>query len=262
MENHKNETFNRKLFMGHLLLTFAILGVFWGLCIILGLNGITIKTHMWMNLPWVLGAFSTTIASYVTLKKNGNVAGFKEWLRHVFDFKHGVWAYLLAILFPVLHMSIMCLLDGYEKAFPLYMIIPMLPVMMVGGGLEEAGWRYITYPELDKKFGFVFSSLITAVIWWLWHLPLFYIPGTGQYQQNFLVYGIQVLGLSFMMATTRKLTDSVWLCVLAHSMVNALGGIYIYNLYGSYVASTITTLIMIAVSIILLHVSKKKNIFK
>lgn len=262
MENHKNESFNRKLFTDHLLLTFAIVAVFWGLCIVLGLNGITIKTHAWMNLPWMLGAFSTTIASYVALKKNGSIDGFKDWLRNAFDFKHGIWAYLLAILFPVLHLSIMCLLDGYEKAFPLYMIVPMLPAMMVGGGLEEAGWRYITFPELDKKFGFVFSTLITTVIWWLWHLPLFLIPGTGQYQQNFLVYGIQVLGLSFMMSTIRKLTGSVWLCALCHSMVNTLLNIYMFNLYGSYVAGTITTTIIIAVSMILLLVSKKKNLFK
>lgn len=259
---NKKETFNVKLFIEHLLLTFVMIGVLWGLCIILGLNGITTKNHIWVTLPWLLGAFSTTIASFVASKKHGKVAGFKEWLRHVFDFKHGVWAYLLAILFPVLHMSIMCLLGGYEKGLPLYMILPMLPVMMVGGGLEEAGWRYITYPELNKKFGFVFSALITAVIWWLWHLPLFFMPGTNQYQENFWIYGIMVLGMSFMLATIRKLTGSVWLCVLSHSMVNALLEIYIYNLFGSYFASTVTTLIMIAVSIMLLHVSKKKNIFQ
>ena len=32
------------------------------------------------------------------------------------------------------------------------MLIPLIPAMIVGGGLEEAGWSIITFPELNKKF--------------------------------------------------------------------------------------------------------------
>lgn len=262
MENSNKETFNRKLFTDHLLITFVILGIFWGLCIILGINGITMENHAWIYFPYLLGGISPTIASFVALKKNEKVAGFKDWLRHVFDFKHGIWSYLLVILFPILQMILMCLIGGYEKGLPIYLILLMIPVMILGGGLEEAGWRYVTFPELSKRFGLVISVLITAIIWWLWHLPLFFIPGAGQYHKNFFVFGIMVLGLSFMLATIRYLTGSVWLCVLCHSIVNSLSNFFIYDFYGSYVASSVTMLIMIAVSITLLYASKKKNIFK
>ena len=69
-----------KTFKDHLIITFPIMLVCWGLCIILGLNGITKSDHIWINIPYALGAFSTTIASYIALKKNGEVKGFKEWV--------------------------------------------------------------------------------------------------------------------------------------------------------------------------------------
>ena len=105
-------------------------------------------------------------ASRIALKKNKAVAGFKDWLKVVFDFKHGFFAYALAILLPILHLILTCMIGGYEKGSPIYMLIPLIPAMIVGGGLEEAGWSIITFPELNKKFNFVVSGIITTAIWY------------------------------------------------------------------------------------------------
>jgi len=51
----------------------------------------------------------------------------------------------------VVQALLMCLIGGYEKTGAMYMIVLSLPIMLIGGGLEEAGWRYITFPELEKK---------------------------------------------------------------------------------------------------------------
>ncbi len=245
------EEFNRKVFFGHLILTFVIMGICWGLCIILGINGLTMKDHAWIYIPWFVGGISPAAASFAVLKKNGEIAGFKDWVRHVFDFKQGVWAYLLAILFPILHTVLMCLLSGYKMGLALYWLPLMILAMIFAGGLEEAGWRYVTFPELNKKFGFLLSTVITAVIWWLWHLPLFFIPGASQYQKNFFVFGIMVLGLSFMLGTIRSVTGSVWLCVLCHALINSVGNFFHYDMYGSYLAAGITAGVMILASLIL-----------
>lgn len=213
---------SRHIFSNHLLFTFIIMGVSWGLCLILGINGITKADHAWINIPYIIGGFSTTIASFIALRKNDEVKGIKDWLKHVFDLKHSFWCYLMAILIPIIHAVLNCLINGYELVQPLYMILPMIPVMIIGGGLEEAGWRYITFPLLDKKFGFALSSLITGIIWALWHLPLFFIPGVSQYGQNFIYFTINVMGLSFCLAAVRKVTNSVWLCVICHCIVNAI----------------------------------------
>ena len=56
----------------------------------------------------------------------------------------------------------------------------MLLAMIFGGGLEEAGWRYITWPELNKKFGFVLSTLITAAVLIVISLLLIFIIKKGK----------------------------------------------------------------------------------
>lgn len=257
MEKCKTADYNGKVFWSHLILTFVIMGTCWGLCMILGINGLTMKENVWLYLPWSIGGISPAIASCIILKENGEVTGFKEWLGHVFDVKQGLWAYLLTIFLPILQATLMCLISGYRKGLPLYWLPLMVLAMIFWGGLEEAGWRYITFPELDKKFGFFISVCITAVIWWIWHLPLFYIPGVSQYQKNFFVFGIMILGFSFMLAAIRSLTGSVWLCVLCHGIVNSVGNSYHYDMYGSYLASSITTVVMILVSLILIRTFRK-----
>ena len=71
MENRKTAAFNSKVLFEHLILTFVIMGLCWGLCIILGMNGLTTNEHAWIYLPWFAGGISPAIASYIILKKNG-----------------------------------------------------------------------------------------------------------------------------------------------------------------------------------------------
>ena len=255
-KNTETGTFNRKLFTDHLLITFAIMLITWVPCVILGINGMTRESHAWINIPYLIGGFSPMIASYIALKKNGEITGFKDWLKHIFDFKHSALAYALALILPILQALLICLIGGYEKGAPIYMLIPLTLAMIVGGGLEETGWRYITFPELNKKMGFAASAAVTAVIWWLWHLPLFFMPGVNQYQKNFFIFGIMVLAMSFMLAAIRKKTGSVWLCVLCHGLINALMEVFIYDVYGNILATAITTASMIAISMIVAHKQK------
>lgn len=248
-----------KTFKDHLIITFLIMLVSWGLCIILGLNGITKSDHIWINIPYVLGAFSTTIASYIALKKNGEVKGFKEWLKNVFDVKQSIWSYIAVIALVAVNTLALCLSGGFTMAAPVYMIILMLPIMLIGGGLEEAGWRYITFPALEKKFGFAPAALIMGLIWAFWHLPLFYIPCVNQYGENFLAFIFGCIALSFMLGAIRKVTGSVWLCVLTHMLINAVPVSIKYDFFGVK-PQFITMFVMAAVTIVLVRLSEKKKI--
>jgi len=123
--------------------------------------------------------------------------------------------------------------------------------------MEEAGWRYILQPELEKEFGFILSAIIVAVIWSVWHLPLFFIPGAGQYGNNFGLFVISVVGLSFAIGAIRKISNSVFLCVLYHCIVNA--GLNTFNIKDNFTGNIITTLLLIAVSIIIVFIYKQKE---
>lgn len=233
-----------KLIRDFLLFTFSIMLVGWGMCVCFSLNGVSLNENYLLYVPYLLGGWSPTIASFFVLKKNGGVANIKEWLKTVFDFRQADVSYCMVALLAVVFILPQCLISGYENGAPLFAIFVMIPLMLAGGGLEEAGWRYILQPELEKKFPFTISTLIVSIIWWLWHLPLFFIQGVNQYGQDFFAFGINVLGLSFALASIRKVTGSVWLCVLFHCIVNALSGIYVINenIWGNVAATSLLIL--------------------
>ena len=248
-----------KLSKEYLLYTFSIMLVCWGICLVCSLNHISINNNYLLYIPYVLGGLSPTIASYISLKKNNKIKSFKEWINNVFDFKHSIFSYLMVVILGVLHILPQCFISGFEKGAPLFAIIVMIPAMLFGGGLEEAGWRYILQPELEKKYKFILSTIIVSIIWWLWHLPLFYIQGVSQYGQNYFAFGINVLGLSFALASIRKNTNSVWLCVLFHCIVNSLSGIYIINDY--ILGNIVTAIILIFSSLMFVNINNKKKHF-
>lgn len=74
-----------------------------------------------------------------------------------------------------------------------------------------------------------------------------------------MAFGINVLGLAFALASIRKNTNSVWLCVLFHCIANSLSGIYIIN--NNIVGNIVTTIIMIFSFFVLVTVNNKKKIF-
>lgn len=248
-----------KLSKDYLIYTFLIMVICWGLCTICSLNGISLNKNYFLYIPYLLGGWSPSIASFFALKKNKQVADFKDWLKNVFDFKHNVLSYLMVMVLEILFILPQCLISGYENGAPVFAIIFMVPMMLFGGGLEEAGWRYILQPELERKYKFVISTIIVSMIWWLWHFPLFYIQGTAQYGQNYLAFGINVLGLSFVLASIRKNTDSVWLCVLFHCIANSLSATFIIN--DNILGNIVTTVILIFISLVLVKINSRKKIF-
>ncbi|WP_157386185.1 CPBP family glutamic-type intramembrane protease [Hungatella hathewayi] len=79
--------------------------------------------------------------------------------------------------------------------------------------------------SLDQKFGYVFSCVITGVIWSLWHIPLFFIPGTnhGEGLIDFRMFAVQCVALRFFLGAICKISgkSSIFMCVLFHTVFNA-----------------------------------------
>ena len=52
-------------------------------------------------------------------------------------------------------------------------------------------------PFLEKKFGLIIGSLFLGIIWAIWHIPLWFIPGGNQVYMNFFGFVISLVGSSF-----------------------------------------------------------------
>lgn len=243
---------NKKLVKEFLIITFVIMLIFWGGCALISqIFNLTIN-NIFLRIMHIIGGFSPTIASYISLKRNNKVKNLKEWLKKIFDIKHNIWTYVLVILFVLIYYVLGCAINGFEFGAPIFMLIVILPMMLFGGGNEEVGWRMILQPELEKKFGFHIATIFTSIIWWLWHLPIFFIIGTANANMNYFLFGIMCLTLCYALATIRKVSKGVFPCIFTHCLINGLSAIFVFNY--SLLSCCITLIVTIIVSILILNV--------
>ncbi|MBD3171136.1 CPBP family intramembrane metalloprotease [Candidatus Bathyarchaeota archaeon] len=103
----------------------------------------------------------------------------------------------------------------------------------IGGPLmEEFGWRGYCMDQLRKSYGLFFSTLLLALIWAVWHLPLFLLEGTIQSMLigislvSFFWYNIEVLsyGIVFGYILSRN-EYSVLSAILFHFSINFFTGL-------------------------------------
>lgn len=184
-----------------------------------------------MNIPFAIYILSPAIASYIVLKKNNEVRDFQEWLKNVFFIKNKISTYLFVVTGLTLYFGIHRMVSGHEgMILPVYMFFLSLPGNIIIGGLEEAGWMYVLQPRLDKKYGFVLSSVIVGVIWAFWHIPLFFIPGTNHCDGliDFWMFNVQVMSLSFFRGAIFKIAGKgyVFAYVLFHAMFNSASSLF------------------------------------
>ncbi|MDF2803849.1 MAG: family intrarane metalloprotease, partial [Anaerocolumna sp.] len=159
--------------------------------------------------------------SAVLQKRSCNKEEFKKFLKSIVNPKYSTWLYLYAIGGAIIIQSIP-VLTGYSTIKqPFYMGFVLILPMVVGGGLEEIGWRGLLQPELEKKLSHFAATLIVGIIWSLWHIPLWFISGTNQQNLNFLWFCINALTLSFFIGSVRYISGSILLSILSHATINA-----------------------------------------
>ena len=220
---------NKKVTKEFLIITFTIMLIFWGSSAIISqLFNLTLD-NLFLKIMFVIGGFSPTIASFIALKNNQKVKNFKEWLKKIMNVKYHIFTYFLILYFLLIYFVLGCLINGYTTGAPIFMLILILPITIFGGGNEEVGWRMILQPALEKKYGFHLATIITAIIWSLWHLPIFFIKGTTNFNMNYFLFSLMCLTLSYALATIKKVSNSVFPCILTHALINALSAIFVFN---------------------------------
>ena len=97
------------------------------------------------------------------------------------------------------------------------------------GIAEETGWRGLLQPELDKRMPFPFSVLLTAAVWYVWHLPSWLDTTSRHYGDSLIGFGITILIWAFALAAIYKSTGSIIACALYHAFMDAIGAVYDWN---------------------------------
>lgn len=250
---------DKKLLIRFTAVTFGIAYLVSGTLIVLGQAGYTV--HNWvyslkqfaMNIPFALYILSPAIASYIVLKTNNRIRGIKEWLKTVFYVKNSPFLYLFITGGLALYFGVHIAVSGRtDLALPFYTFFLSLPGNLFIGGLEESGWMYVLQPELNKTYGFIQTSLIAGGIMILWHIPLFFIPGTshGEGFINFWMFIVQLVAFRFFYGAIYRISGKgyVFLGVLFHTMFNAVSPVFgdmTMTWAGTFAANAVIVLVSI-----------------
>jgi membrane protease YdiL (CAAX protease family) len=183
----------------------------------------------------VFGGFGPLVAAAVVTRSIGE--SVRGWAGKVLRWRVPARYWLFSFVFPAvavffassLHILVF---DGVFEpestdVLALYPIL-LVQVFLIGGGNEELGWRGFALPQLQAKYSDFISSLIIGILWFLWHLPLFFVKGSSQVGVPLLYYGVAVVSLSFVFTWLYNQTDgSVLLPMVLHASVNTGGILYL-----------------------------------
>jgi len=152
----------------------------------------------------MISAFGPAAGTFFSLRTIEGKGAIKNYLKRFLSFKFGwkVWISIFIILgltsFIAWIVPELFKMDRVPSFLPIYFFIPYLIIcILFGGGQEEIGWRGYILPFLEKKYGLIIGSFILGIIWAIWHLPLWFIPGASQSYMNFLSFIFLTIGYSY-----------------------------------------------------------------
>jgi uncharacterized protein len=111
--------------------------------------------------------------------------------------------------------------DGSSVAFriPWYVFPIAVAVSTPVQAGEEVGWRAFLLPRIAARTGYRRAGLWVGMIWAVWHLPLFFIPGVDLYGQSFALFTLAVVPVSVAMTWLYVSTaGSVLSTMIMHSV--------------------------------------------
>ena len=218
------ENINGKRIFLFIIITFAFSYTMWGL-VALNIGGLFSLDSLQGMALYMLGGLSPAIVMFVLVKKWGESREEKAYFRLIFRTKYG-WKLTVFVtaLFLVIYLSIA--MTASERIEPLYMLAVYFPIMIIGGGVEEIGWRGFFQSALEQKLPFLLATLIVGVIWAAWHIPLWFIQGTGQSHMSFLLFSIYCILMSYILAVLQRLTGSVVASISFHAWANVMFSVF------------------------------------
>jgi len=86
---------------------------------------------------------------------------------------------------------------------------------------EEIGWRGFLWPLLRQRRSFLTTSLLTGIIWWLYHIPLILFGWYG-FMGGIPAFTVAIAGFTLFVGVLTDRSHSLWPSVIAHGAWNAL----------------------------------------
>ena len=224
--------------------TFLFSWTLWLLMILSNKNLLPFKfpTSFW-------GSFGPAVGSLVIISIVYGKEGLKKIFLSLIKIKSGLLNYFFAIFLIVgiyaFTIFIIYLLEPVTKATGVLpgawdLIQYFFIILIVGGPLgEEIGWRGFLQVELHKRFSPLTTSALIGIIWFTWHVPLFWLEGAAQEGGSLIRFFVSVLSMSFLFTWLFSRTGgSLFFAILFHTSINYTSALIIPFLFPASGEST------------------------
>ena len=139
-----------------------------------------------------------------------------------------VFYLFLSIVFPIVLMFTVDILQNLlfngqadYSASVIPLTLPILFSTIAGSIGEEIGWRGFLYPFLNSRYSVLNSSIITGLIWGLWHM--------GDYGEGigFLFFVVTTIEMSIIMTWLLECSNRNLLTAILFHMTFNMCGLYL-----------------------------------
>lgn len=245
---------------GFFAVSFLVTWTCWCLLAALVRAGRTAYGQLPFMLLYALGGSGPTVAAYVAVLATRASSPLREFHSRLFRWRvAGSWFAIAAMLPVALALASLGVANVVHPDFvralsvrPWYMFVPLFFMMVAGGGLEELGWRGVAQPEMERVVARPIAAVLVGVIWSLWHLPLFALPGVGQYGSNFVVFMVGCVGGALILAWLYGRTKSIPICIVFHAAWNAVAALGLAIPSDGHLPSVLDSSLRVVVGAILL----------
>lgn len=230
----------------------------------------------WLQLLFMMsGLFMPFIAALIMIYGSKD----KELIKDFWDrlsFYRVKFSYLIVVL--LLMPSVLFLATGFSLLFGQsidqftlsseyevmkgWSIFSLLTPLFLAPTLEELGWRGYGMDSLKASFTLFVASLVFALLWALWHVPLFFIKGFYQHELwnassvyviNFFVSLLPAVILMNWMYY--KNCRSITAVIMFHSIINLSSVLFKTT---QFTKCIITVLLLIVSAVVIM---KNKQLF-
>lgn len=249
----KGESMKKSILLKFLGVTF---GFSWSLFILA-----RVLTESLQFIAIVLGAFGPVVGALLSMKfwvdAEERTAFKKRMLKWQVGWKWFMWPVVFVFISLIIHIGVQASLGTVtivaDRLKQAYLIIPMILVMLIGGGQEEIGWRGFMLPQLMKSYSPNKASIIVGFIWGIWHIPLFIIPGMPQYGESIVIFTLACIYLSLFMTyvyckTGSSLIGGYWF----HMVSNGVQSFFYMNIVQELKAENQIASYLVAIGFIII----------
>lgn len=180
---------------------------------------------------------------------------FSEIIRDFINIRQSIKSYLLVIIILVIDFGGVIISKGFQMKSIWFLILLFLKAL-VFGGIEEIGWRYTFQPAMEQKVTYISAVFITFICWGIWHFLFFYIDGSIT-NVNVPFFSIGLLANCFILSALYAYSESLWICVMTHALINAFSQIAVDD---NVIISIILKIVCMVIAVVLYNTTSKKKV--